>query len=355
MSIAIIVVPIALLLITFTLYSVDTGASINISDDAVIFSKETFIAIVVSLFAVLTITSVGITIWYKISVFKPLSRLDEAIKQIEVGDLDTPLERESGELGNLFDDFENMRLTLNDSIDTLIEYDRFGRELVSNISHDLRTPITSIKGYVEGIMDNVADTPEKMERYIRTIYNKTNDMDKLINDFVKAADVALDNLIPVAERALEGLMELGIKMLPEAVELGERIAKAIAKGVIKALLTPLSMLVKAIGGIFGLDAYGMKLDDQINQAGAYAEMAARASGGWINSGKTYLVGEKGPELITADRTMYVHNADETAKMLGGGRDIVINIAGDVYDDQYSMRKKIKGAVMSVLQEQMAYG
>ena len=126
MSIAIIVVPIALLLITFTLYSVDTGASINISDDAVIFSKETFIAIVVSLFAVLTITSVGITIWYKISVFKPLSRLDEAIKQIEVGDLDTPLERESGELGNLFDDFENMRLTLNDSIDTLIEYDRFG-------------------------------------------------------------------------------------------------------------------------------------------------------------------------------------------------------------------------------------
>ena len=187
------------------------------------------------------------------------------------------------------------------------------------------------------------------------IADENANMDKLINDFVKAADVALDNLIPVAERALEGLMELGIKMLPEAVELGVRIAKAIAKDVIKALRTPLSMLVKAIGGIFGLDAYGMKLDDQINQAGAYAEMAARASGGWINSGKTYLVGEKGPELITADRTMYVHNADETAKMLGGGRDIVINIAGDVYDDQYSMRKKIKGAVMSVLQEQMAYG
>ena len=42
--------------------------------------------------------------------------------------------------------------------------------------------MTAIKGYVEGIMDGIADTPEKMERYIRTIYNKTNEMDRLINE-----------------------------------------------------------------------------------------------------------------------------------------------------------------------------
>lgn len=53
---------------------------------------------------------------------------------------------------------------------------------MSNISHDLKTPITAIKGYVEGIMDGVADTPEKMERYIKTIYNKANDMNRLINE-----------------------------------------------------------------------------------------------------------------------------------------------------------------------------
>ena len=62
------------------------------------------------------------------------------------------------------------------------KYDEESRELIANISHDLRTPMTSIKGYIEGIRDGVADTPEKLERYMTTIYNKTMEMERLVTE-----------------------------------------------------------------------------------------------------------------------------------------------------------------------------
>jgi signal transduction histidine kinase len=69
------------------------------------------------------------------------------------------------------------------------------RELISNISHDLKTPITTIKGYVEGIMDGVADTPEKQERYLKMIYNKANELDALINELSTYTNIT-NNAIP---------------------------------------------------------------------------------------------------------------------------------------------------------------
>ena len=132
---------------------------------------------------VLLLTAAGMTIWIYRGINVPIGRLKDAAHRISDGDLDFTLQAEGNdEISVLTRDFENMRRRLKESEEEKARYDNGHRELIRNISHDLRTPITSIKGYIEGIMDGVADTPEKMERYIRTVYNKANDMDRLINE-----------------------------------------------------------------------------------------------------------------------------------------------------------------------------
>ena len=140
---------------------------------------------IISIAIILAVTSFFMTKWIQRGVFDPINRLNLAMKKISSGNLDYALETNSedtSEIGDLYNNYEEMRLRLKESADEKIESERQNRELVSNISHDLKTPITSVKGYVEGIMDGVADTPEKMDRYIKTIYSKANDMDRLINE-----------------------------------------------------------------------------------------------------------------------------------------------------------------------------
>lgn len=132
---------------------------------------------------ILILTSVMLTKWIQTGVFSPINELNVAMQKIKEGDFDYALQTDAkGEIGELYQNYEDMRLRLKESTEESRQAEEKNRELISNISHDLKTPITAIKGYVEGIKDGVADTPEKMDKYIRTIYNKANDMERLINE-----------------------------------------------------------------------------------------------------------------------------------------------------------------------------
>lgn len=146
-------------------------------------SEALVTAMLIAMILVLVVTGILLILWLRRSMFRPMNQLKDAMKKIAEGDLDTELvTKEKGEIKDLFDNFEIMRKQLKSTAEEKALVEKTNRELISNISHDLKTPITSIKGYVEGIMDGVADTPEKMNKYIRTIYNKANDMDLLINE-----------------------------------------------------------------------------------------------------------------------------------------------------------------------------
>lgn len=146
--------------------------------------RQFIVDMLLSVVMILFFTAAMLTVWTYTGIVTPVRRLQSAARNIKEGKLDFSLEMrgEDDEIGQLYRDFEQMRRQLEENASEKLRYDRSRKEMMRNISHDLKTPITSIKGYVEGIMDGVADTPEKQERYLKIIYNKANEMDALIDE-----------------------------------------------------------------------------------------------------------------------------------------------------------------------------
>ena len=160
-------------------YDISVGESANSQTQVRLIAKDLLFTATV----ILVFTALSIGLWIYRSIATPLVKLKKATQNIKEGNLDFVLDVEGDdEFSELCRDFEEMRKRLKESAEEKVLLDKENKELISNISHDLKTPITAVKGYVEGIMDGVADTPEKMDRYVKTIYNKTNEMDHLINE-----------------------------------------------------------------------------------------------------------------------------------------------------------------------------
>lgn len=130
---------------------------------------------------------IAIVMWFWIykRILVPLDKMRVATKKIADGNFDYELdEKDFVEIPFLYNDFEKMRIKLKENEEEKILSENAARELVSNISHDLKTPLTAIRGYVEGILDGVASSPQKVRDYLTTIYNKTNYMTKLIDELL---------------------------------------------------------------------------------------------------------------------------------------------------------------------------
>ena len=175
---------------------------------------------------ILVFTALSVGLWIYRSIAVPLVKLKKATKNIKEGNLDFVLEVEGNdEFSQLCQDFEEMRKRLKEYTEEKILMDKENKELISNISHDLKTPITAVKGYVEGIMDGVADTPEKMDRYVRTIYNKTNEMDHLINELTFYSKIDTNRIpytfskLNVEDYFSDCAEELGLEMETRGIEL----------------------------------------------------------------------------------------------------------------------------------------
>lgn len=182
--------------IDFTFSDGSLGSIFIITKATAMISKQLLANMVVAIICILCLTSMILTHWIQVSVVTPINRLNVAMQKIKDDNLDYSLPTTvKGEIGDLYRNYEDMRLRLKESREEKRQNAESNRELIRNISHDLKTPITAIKGYVEGIMDGVADTPEKVDKYVKTIYNKAQDMDRLISELAVYSNVD-NNRIP---------------------------------------------------------------------------------------------------------------------------------------------------------------
>lgn len=191
-----------------------------------IFSRSFLIDMFLAIVMILVLTGMVLTQWIHKSVFSPINRLNLAMQKIAEGNFEYTLESDDdNEIGELYRNYEDMRLRLKESAEEKVQNERQNRELISNITHDLKTPITAIKGYVEGIIDGVADTRERQEKYLRTIYTKANDMDRLINELTYYSSI--DNnripynfhLINVAEFFGDCVEDVGLDLESKDIQL----------------------------------------------------------------------------------------------------------------------------------------
>lgn len=129
------------------------------------------------------------------SIMGPLNKLKEATQKISDGNLDFEIDYTGDdEITDVLQKFDRMREKLIESNEKQKAYEEDRKEMIAGISHDLRTPLTSIKGYVSGLIDGIADSPEKQQKYLTTIYNTASEMDKLVDDLFLFSKLDLDKI-----------------------------------------------------------------------------------------------------------------------------------------------------------------
>lgn len=129
------------------------------------------------------------------NIIIPVTDLKKETEKLRLGELETAItEKGYGEVRELGTAVEQLRIQLKNSIYYQQRVDENRKFLISSISHDLKTPVTSIRGYIDGVLDGVADTDEKKRYYLSNAIEKTKMINTMIEDLLLYSRLDLNQM-----------------------------------------------------------------------------------------------------------------------------------------------------------------
>lgn len=147
---------------------------IKLLDSTVFVLKRQFGLLALVVFSVATI--VAFILSKRLS--SPITKITNSAKKLADGDLSVDFE------GNDYSEVETLASTLNYATQEFRKTDELRRDLVANVSHDIKTPLTMIKAYAEMIQDISGDNPEMREQHLNVIVDEVNHLERLVNDML---------------------------------------------------------------------------------------------------------------------------------------------------------------------------
>lgn len=225
-------------------------------------------------------------------------------------------------------------------------------EKITSIWNTVTEKITGIWNTVTEKMSSIKNTVvEKMTAMWTTVTEKMSSIKNTVTDKVTTtwADAkAKITAIPSEVRDIFERIRSAVSDKMSAV--GNAVSGAVEniKGRIRSIIDAIGEAWSSVRD-FASNAWDNATSWASNTFGGFF-----ASGGPVTAGQMVMTGEEGPELFVPRTNGYILNHEDTMDFLGG-HEVNIYIQGDVYDDQYSMKRKLKGAMLEVLREQVAYG
>ena len=182
--------------------------------------KSGIYTLIFSILAALILASIS-AVWLSISFTKPLNKIRDTTTELAKGNYEVTTQiKQSDEIGELAKSIDKLALQLDKSSKESERFEKMRQNFIANISHELRTPITVIRGSIEAICDGIISNPEQLKDYNEQILSDSIHLQRLVNDLIdltklQNTDFSIDkrtiNLFEIINDAVRTMKQISTK------------------------------------------------------------------------------------------------------------------------------------------------